>query len=171
LVEAAMFHDRDAIPYGTAVLRDFADGQGKRDLVEKAEHLSEARREQEESAARERTAMPAVTALLPHGLDEPSLSSLRSALARHAEISAADLVRVGVQHVPERHHFLVVVHVGTPWWKPRDQDADTKLVNELVPEFELPGTALVVTASGKFAKLAKAAAAITNARIYARVDE
>ncbi|HEX3134290.1 MAG TPA: M48 family metalloprotease [Planctomycetota bacterium] len=171
LVEAAMFHDREAIPYGTAALRDFADAHGQRDLVAQAENLNEARQEQEELATQERLALPKATALQPHGLQEPSLTSLRSALARHAEIGAADLLRVKVQHLPERPHFLVVVRVAVPWWKPRDQNADTKLVNGLLPEFQIPGSVLVITAGGKHAKLAKAAATVEGARIYTRVDD
>jgi len=169
LVEAAMFHDREAIPYGTAALRDFADAHGQRDLVAQAEHLNEARQEQEELAASERLALPTAAALQPHALQEPSLASLRAALARHAEIGAGDLLRVTVKHLPERPHFLVVVRVVTPWWKPRDENADTTLVNALLPEFQLPGSVLVISASGKHAKLAKAAATIDGARIYDRV--
>jgi Zn-dependent protease with chaperone function len=170
LVEAAMFHDREAIPYGTAVLRDFADAHGQRELVAKAEDLSEARREQEEEAARERAKIPTAAMLHPHGLEEPALTSLRAALGRRDDVHACDLARVAVTHLSERPHFLVVVHAVAPWWKPRDQDADIKLVNELLPEFALPGTVLMITAQGKHARLAKAAAALAGGRVYQRED-
>ena len=65
----------------------------------------------------------------------------------------------------------MVVRIHVAWWRPRSADADTKLLQVVTQEFELPGSWLIISASGTDARLAKAAARIDGALIYSKTNE
>ncbi|MEK7412878.1 MAG: M48 family metallopeptidase [Planctomycetota bacterium] len=167
LVERAMALDRDLTVAGCEVLRVFAANNGKRDLVAAVEHRGEATADDERRAAIERAKVPDAKRLGPHQLDHSRVDHVASICSSHQEIHCADLVSVTVDALPEKPHFLIVVQIKVPWWKPREASANQELLNRLVGQLSLPGTFLVVTSENKRA-IIKQIAKIDGARIYQR---
>jgi Zn-dependent protease with chaperone function len=169
-IEAAMFYDHDAVASGCLALRDFADAYGHRDLVADAERRLESHRDLENEADAERTAIPEPNALLPHELSEQQITLVSESLKPHDDIIAADVARVQTRLLPERRHYLVVLHLTTSWWSSRDDEADQKLINTVMNSVVFPGTCLMIFAH-KQQKLATALAANDQARVFSRVTE
>jgi hypothetical protein len=166
-IEGAMFYDRDAIVPGCAVLRDFADAYGHRALVEDAESKLEAHADLEVMADAERSKAPTPEQLRPHNLTNQQVATLQGSLIPHEVIIAADVAQVLVQHIPERAHYLVIIHLATSWWSAREEDADQKLIMSLMETISLPGTCVIVFGE-KSPKLTKAVADHENARVFTR---
>lgn len=169
LVERAIQLDRGIEPAGLALLRLFHARHGDQGRLEGAEQRAVVRAEEEEKAALERSRLPDPKKLRPHGLQPDVLAPVSALLASFPEVGAADCARVEVEHLPEQPWFVLAIRVQAPWWKPRASDADAKLLNAIIAAgLPLPGTYLLITASGQTAGLAKRIARIAGARIHPR---
>ncbi len=168
LIEAAMARDPDAIGPGCALLRDFADANDQDDLRKRAEAVGEARGELEAKAAAERSRLPKPDRLKPHRLDAAALNPLRTLLATHRDVGAADVAEVEVEHLPEHRFFIVVLRFATSWWSFRGDDADKAALNDVAERLKLPGAFLVINGKGETAKVGKAVGKIADARVYVR---
>lgn len=104
--------------------------------------------------------------LAPHGLDEEALDELRSQLARFPGLARAYLVRRVTRYFPDEPHYLLAFDarwtVKRLW---RDNVAE-KLVQEVSREVGLPGTGVILTMEGHFAKLGKRIRKMPDAEIY-----
>ncbi len=168
LIEGAIAHDADAAGPGYALLRDFADAQGRRDIIPGIEERAERRSELESLSAAERAQLPSPKRLQAHGLGPAALAPLRATFARHPEIAAVDLAGVAVQHQPDKPYFVVVVRIRVAWWKFRGAAADQQLLATLAQEIVLPGSWQLITGKEATAALAKRAGKQAEARIYTR---
>ncbi len=166
LIERAMELDDDATGPGCDLLRDFADRQGRPELIARAESRGEARAELETKAAEERNRLPRPRDLLPHGLTDAELKPLRAVLAEQPDLAHADLARVAVKHLPERPFFTLVVRIKRPWWKFQSAEKDQPVLDAVAQANVLPGTYLVINGREKTAALAKAVAKQSGARIF-----
>lgn len=168
LVRRAMTLDADALGAGSILLKEWGDTHGRHDLAAEAERLGEERAALERRAAEERSRLPPPKRLRPHQLDAAALAALTGTLAAHPEIAAADLAGVEVAHLPEKPFHLLVVRVGTAWWKMRSQAADDRLLAALAESVRLPGNCFIINGKGDTAASAKAAARQPGARVYQR---
>ena len=166
-LEASMFYDHDAVAPGCIVLRDFADAYGHRELVADVERRLESHTDLESSADSERTTIPDISAILPHGLQEQQIALVSNSLITHEDVIAADVARVDMRLLPERTHYLVVLHLATSWWSSREEDADQKLISAVMSTMVLPGTCLIVLAHQQQI-LAQALTANQQARVFTR---
>jgi Zn-dependent protease with chaperone function len=166
-VEKAMELDGEAVRPGAALLRDWHRRQGRATAVRRLDLRAEARGEDEEKAAEERNRLPKPAELFRALLSPEEIAAISACGAKLPELLELHVVEVSVAHLPERRHFLVVVRADVPWWKPRSQDADSKLAQAVADGLPLPGSTIVIHAKGTHAGLArKAVKAAGGAPVY-----
>lgn len=91
----------------------------------------------------ERSALGPGDPLAPHGLAPDALARLGRTLERFPTIHEAWLVRKVLRHFPEDPLFILAVRAGAVWALNDAQKAQ-ELVQQLLPELQLPGGVVVV---------------------------
>jgi Zn-dependent protease with chaperone function len=101
--------------------------------------------EQGELARRERARVHATDRMLPHGLDEASMTALGQSLAQVGGVKRAWLVRKALKFQPERPLYVLGVLSDAPWWKRAAQNAEKELTARISQEWRSSSDTLIVS--------------------------
>jgi len=140
----------------------------------RADKLAELRNrvyQYEEAAAAaqiERSSITPRDRLLPHGLTDEELVSLREVLLKEPDIACADLVQKELQHSLRQRVFVLSINRDRKLKGISKETASDEMVQQLIPRVVLPGRVFVVARIGSFRRLAKRAAGVQGARVYTR---
>lgn len=167
-LERAMDADPEAVPAACNLLHGFYARSGRPDLLRGVEARVDAHEERRQAALAERSRFEPSDRYLPHALTEAQLAAAREVLAAEPSVASADLARKEVLLFPESPCHVLAVRVKLPWWKPRSNSADSKLLNRLLEKLPIPGQTFVFVPEHDLKKLGKVVAAVPGARIHAR---
>ena len=165
-IEKAMGMDADAVPHGCELIHDYYKEQNNLSEAQRYADRAEAHMEKAELARIERSDVNAGDPLVPHGLSPAAIAWFTEKLAAFDGIKTAWLARKVVQHFPEKPFFVLCIKPVAPWWKPRAEDADQKLLEEVVGQMEFPAETFVVVINEHTAKLGKVVSKLENAEVF-----
>jgi hypothetical protein len=104
--------------------------------------------------------------LIPHGLTELELSSLRETLAADPQLAYAELAQKRMKFFPKQKFFILCVHRWQAWHRLPNADQDRVLVNRISRVVQLPGRVLVIPPSGSYRALATKFRHLPGTEIY-----
>ncbi len=142
-LERAAQLDRRLEGVACELLTFYWTGQGRPEEAQVARSRLERWGRLAEEARAERSALGPGDPLAPHGLDPEALARLGRTLERFPAIHEAWLVRKVLRHFPEDPLFVLAVRAGAVWALNDVQKAQ-QLVQQLLPELQLPGGVVVV---------------------------
>ncbi|MBI3862504.1 MAG: M48 family metallopeptidase [Planctomycetia bacterium] len=106
--------------------------------------------------------------VLPHGLAPDELEPLIEALARHAELAAAWLARVGSRYPGSPPLFVLCVRTVRRLFGLLGSAAEQRFARQLVGQIEVPWRLLIVARHGADRRLARRVCAVPESQIHPR---
>jgi Zn-dependent protease with chaperone function len=167
-LETAMAQDEELVPKACGLLHAWFRRTGRADRVREMEMRLDRHEAAMAASHTERASVTAADTLMPHGLDDAQLESVRALLAAESGIVAASLAQKKMRHFQKQRLFVLCIEGRRAWYRPADHDAEQAAVKRLFAKARLPGRVLVFAPSGSFAPLARKLRAIPQTRIFTR---
>lgn len=154
-LERVIAEDEAVLPQACAILREHHRRQGRLEKLRAVEARLD-RYEKDLAASRqERSEFTERDTLIPHGLDERTLQTVRTVLAAEPQLARAELAQKQMRLFPKQRFFILCVHRVSAWHRLPNADADRALAQRLSRAVQLPGRVLVIPASGRYRAVAR----------------
>jgi Zn-dependent protease with chaperone function len=153
-LDRAMAGEEDCVPHACNLLQNYFRRTGQADAIrEVAVRLD--RHDKALAASREeRNSVSHKDHLVPHGLDDAALDSLRAALAEFPEIQRVHLGRKEMKYFAKQKLFLLCIRLRRSRLGFVNRDREQAIVSKLALMAVLPGRTLVFAPRGSFSRLA-----------------
>lgn len=168
LVDAAMKTDSRLVSEGCRLLHDHFVRAGDAERAAEMIDRFSAARTSERLAEEERLEIRPGDTFVPHGLSDECLRQVIEMAASEPELRELLVARKEVRHRPAQKYYVLVVRIGTPWWKLRANNADAKLLDRLVQRCPFDGWVHACVLRDDTKRLAKRIRAIPGAGVYDR---
>jgi Zn-dependent protease with chaperone function len=167
-LERAMAADVNAVPSACEQLYAYFARTGQREQLRAVELRMDAYHELMQKAQTERAEVTAKDPLMPAALTPEQVRQLTTLFATEKDVFEVHAARKVVAHLPENPFYVLVITVRPPWYVPRGNDANQKLVHRVIEQIQLPGHFYVCAPGRKLDALGKSVAKQTGALVYRR---
>ncbi|MEH1818567.1 MAG: M48 family metalloprotease [Nostoc sp.] len=164
-IEKAIDQDSSIVIEGCQIISSFLQQQGKINEVKSYQERAENHGELIFKAQQERSIVRENDNFASHNISDLEVNKLRQQLSHYPHIITAYLVQKKLQYFPEKPLYVLTVKREISLFEGSYEDDNSKLVNSLLQENELPGNVFIFVLNSHL-NMEKKLKQIPNSMIY-----
>ncbi|MBD2677027.1 MULTISPECIES: M48 family metallopeptidase [Nostoc] len=166
-IEMAIEQDSSIVIEGCQIIYSFLQKQGKLNEGKLYQKRAENYYDLILKAHQERSDLRENDKFEPHGISDIEVSKLRKKLSCYPHIISAYLFQKSLQYLPEKPLYIIAVKREFSWLEGNSEADNSKLVNSLLEENELPGNVFIFILNNHL-NMEKKLKLIPNSMVYDR---